>query len=80
MNKYMSITYDTLLDNTKLGYDLYLKTYVKGVPRYVLFYRGDEVFGNDRREELIRQNIKKLFICTEDVQKYFNYQRKTCKQ
>jgi len=76
MNKYMSITYDTLLDNTKLGYDLYLKTYVKGVPRYVLFYRGDEVFGNDRREELIRQNIKKLFICTDDVQKYFNYQEK----
>lgn len=76
MDKYMSINYDTLLENTRLGYDLYLKTYVKGIPRYVLFYRGDESFGNDRRQELIRQNIKKLFINTNDVQKYFNYQEK----
>ncbi|MCP5007697.1 MAG: HD domain-containing protein [Planctomycetes bacterium] len=74
MNKYMAINYDTLLENTRLGYDLYLKTYVKGVPRYVLFYSGDESFGSDRREELIRQNVKKLFISTNDVKKYFSYQ------
>lgn len=79
MNNYIAITQDTLLENTKIGCDLYLKSYVNGTARYVLFCHGDEIFGNDRKEELVEQSIKKLFICEKDFKRYFKYQENNLK-
>ncbi|ODS33082.1 MAG: protein contains HD-GYP domain protein [Candidatus Scalindua rubra] len=61
MINYVAINRDILIDNTKVGCDLYLKTYVNGSPKYVLFCRGDELFSSERRKELIEQNKKKTF-------------------
>ncbi|ODS34268.1 MAG: hypothetical protein SCARUB_00642 [Candidatus Scalindua rubra] len=60
MNNYVAITQNILIDNTKVGCDLYLKNYVNGSPRYVLFCHGDELFSSERRKEL--KELFKEFI------------------
>lgn len=79
MGNYLAITENTLIENTKIGCDLYLKSYVNGLPRYVLFSRGDEVFGNERKKELLGNNIKKLFINSHDLNHFYKYQEKNLK-
>lgn len=54
-------------------------TMVNGVPRYILFTHGDEQFSNERKEELVRKNIRKLFIAKKDLKKYFKYQENNLK-
>ena len=75
----MAVTESSLIENTKIGCDLYIKGYANGVPRYVLFCRGGDTFGNERKEELVRQNIKKLFIPARDLKSYFKYQESNLK-
>lgn len=79
MSNFMAVTQSSLIENTKIGCDLYLKSHVNGVPRFVLFCRGGEIFGNDRREELISKNINKLFIPTRELKAYFKYQENNLK-
>ncbi len=52
---YVAITKDMLVEDTEVGCDLYLRSYVNGYPRYVLFCRGDEQFGSDRKGVLIKE-------------------------
>ncbi len=76
MSDYIAITHSSLVDNTKIGCDVYLKSRINGDIRYILFCRGDEVFCDERRKQLIEQNIEKLFISSRDYEKYFRYQEK----
>ncbi|MFQ5962973.1 MAG: HD-GYP domain-containing protein [Candidatus Scalinduaceae bacterium] len=79
MNDYVAITHESLIENTKIGCDLYLQTNVNGSHRYVLFCRGDEIFCNERREVLIEKHIKRLFISTKDSKSFFRYQEDNLK-
>ncbi len=72
----MAIDNNTLVDDTEVGCDLYLRSYVHGHPRYILFCRGDEQFGSDRKGTLIERNIDKLYILSKDCRNYFKYQEK----
>ncbi len=76
MSNYMAITRGSLVEDTKVGCDLYLKNRINGEFRYVLFCRGDEIYSNERKRRLIDQNIEKLFIRTVDYASYFRYQEK----
>ena len=62
MSNYLAITQSSLIENTKIGCDLYLENRVNGTFRYILFCRGDKLFDSERKGELIRQNIERLFI------------------
>ena len=73
---YLAITKDMLVEDTEVGCDLYLRSYVDGQPRYVLFCRGDEQFGSDRKGVLIEGNIEKLYIPSKDYNNFFKYQEK----
>jgi len=74
MINYVAVTENSLIENTVIGCDLYIRLNVKGSPRHVLFCRGDEAFSNTRREELINRNMDNLFICTRDFKSYIRYQ------
>ncbi len=74
MSNYVAIIRSSLVENTKVGCDLYLRNRINGTVKYVLFCRADELFGNDRRIKLIEQNIEKLFIHAGDHKEYFRYQ------
>jgi HD-GYP domain-containing protein (c-di-GMP phosphodiesterase class II) len=65
-----------LVEDTEVGCDLYLKSYVNGHPKYVLFCHGDEQFGSDRKGVLIEGNIEKLYIPSKDYNNFFKYQEK----
>ena len=73
---YLAITKDMLVEDTEVGCDLYLRSYVNGYPRYVLFCRGDEQFGSDRKGVLIERNIEKLYILSKDYNNFFKYQER----
>jgi HD-GYP domain-containing protein (c-di-GMP phosphodiesterase class II) len=74
MSNYVAIIRSSLVENTKVGCDLYLKNRINGTARYILFCRGDELFCNDRKKKLIEQSIEKLFIRAGDYKEYFKYQ------
>lgn len=76
MNNYVAVTNSFLIDNTRVGCDLYLQSRVNGRFKYILFCRADELFSSERRNELIERNIKKLFIYIKDFKNYFRYQEK----
>ena len=73
---YVAITKDMLVEDTEVGCDLYLRSYVNGYPRYVLFCRRDEQFGSDRKGVLLERNIQKLYILSKDYNNYFEYQER----
>ncbi|MHC4267020.1 MAG: HD-GYP domain-containing protein [Planctomycetota bacterium] len=64
------------MEDTKVGCDLYLRSYVNGYPRYILFCRGDEQFGSDRKGMLIERNIQKLYVLSKEYRDFFKYQEK----
>ncbi len=44
-----------------------------GDGRFILYCRGDIVFENDKKNQLLEKNIIKLFIKRDDQQKYYKY-------
>ncbi len=60
MKEFLAINESTLIVDTEVECDLYLKSNVNGVLRYVLFSHGGETFRNDRRKKLVENNITKL--------------------
>ncbi len=74
MSNYVAIIRSSLVENTKVGCDLYLKNRINGTAKYILFCRADEIFGDDRRKKLIEHKIEKLFIRAGDYKEYFRYQ------
>ncbi len=71
---YVAISKDSVMEDTTVGCDLYLRSYVNGYPRYVLFCRSDEQFGSDRKGVLIEKNIQKLYVHSTEFKKIFKYQ------
>jgi putative nucleotidyltransferase with HDIG domain len=70
---YLPIDSSSLRTDTKIGCDLYLLVESSGDRRFILYCRGDVVFENDKKDQLLEKNISKLFIKKEDQQKYFEY-------
>ena len=79
MNEYTAITKNALVENTRLAFDLFLKTVVNGQARYILFCCAEEQFSSKRHEELLSKNAQKLYISTKDTGKYLKYQEENLK-
>ncbi len=79
MSEYRAITKNALIENTKIEFDLFLKSGSNGHSSYILFSCGDELFSPERREELISRNEQKLYISTKDTDKYLKYQENNLK-
>ena len=74
MSEYTAITGNSLLEDSSLEFDLYLKSGSNGHSNYVLFCRGQDGFSQERKEELLSKNIDNLYIAAEDTGKYLRYQ------
>lgn len=79
MDEYTAITKNAIIEDTEIGFNLFLRTDVNGHPRYILFCRGDEQFTPERKEQLLSRKEQKLYISTEDIDKYLRYQEKNLK-
>jgi HD-GYP domain-containing protein (c-di-GMP phosphodiesterase class II) len=73
MADYLPISLSSLRTNTVIGCDIYLLVQVDGSNRYVLYYKGNDLFERSKRELLITKNINKLFINKEDQERYSEY-------
>ncbi len=71
---YIGIDKHILVENSKIGCDLYLKVHVNGTSRYVLFCHGSEQYGTVRKGELVERSIERLYIQAKDYEKFFKYQ------
>jgi len=80
MSEYTAITKNALIENTKIEFELFLKSGSNGHSKYVLFSCGDELFTPERREELMSRNEQKLYISKKDSVKYLRYQEENLKQ
>ncbi len=80
MNEYIAITKNALIENTKIDFDLFLRSDVNGHSKYILFCRGNEQFSHDRKGELLNRNTQRLYISTKDTDKYLRYQEKNLKR
>ncbi|MCP4253806.1 MAG: HD domain-containing protein, partial [Candidatus Scalindua sp.] len=72
--QYVAIDKNTLVEDKEVGCDLYLKSSINRNPRYVLFCHGDEQFRHERNGSMIERNTEKLYILSEDYEKFFKYQ------
>ncbi len=70
---YLPIGSSSLRTDTKIGCDLYLLLETSSDRTFILYCRGDVIFENDKKDQLIERNISNLFIKKEDQQKYFDY-------
>ena len=79
MSEYTAITKNALVANTKLAFDLFLRSDVGGKTRYILFCRADDHFSAKRQEELLSKNAERLYISKKDTGKYLRYQEENLK-
>ena len=79
MKEFLAINESTLIVDTEVECDLYLKSHVNGVPRYILFSHGGEMFRNDRRKQLIENNITKLYVYANSYKTFNDYQEQNLK-
>jgi putative nucleotidyltransferase with HDIG domain len=73
MHNYLPINSSSIKIDTQVGCDLYLHVKSGEANRYVLYCRGNAVFGNNNRGMLWEKNISKLFIKEDDQQTYYEY-------
>ena len=79
ISEYIAITRNALIGNTEIDFDLYLSSGTHGHSKYVLFCRGSEQFSQERREDLLNRNIDRLYISSNDTEKYLKYQEQNLK-
>ncbi len=79
MKEFLAINESTLIEDTEVDCDLYLKSHVNGVPRYILFSHGGEMFRGDRRKQLIENNITKLYVYANSYKTFNDYQEQNLK-
>lgn len=79
MEEYTAITGNTLLNDSNMEFDLYLRIGSNGNTKHVLFCRGTDGFNQEKKEELLSRNIERLYITTEDKEKYLKYQERNLK-
>lgn len=73
MHNYLPINSSGIKIDTQVGCDLYLHVKSGAGSRYVLYCKGDAVFGYNNRGMLWEKNTSKLFIKKDDQQKYYEY-------
>ncbi|MGR3303490.1 MAG: HD-GYP domain-containing protein [Candidatus Scalindua sp.] len=79
MDEYTAITGNSLLEDSSLEFNLYLKSGSNGHSKYVLFCRGRDGFSKEKRKVLLSKNIDRLYITAEDTGKYLRYQEDNLK-
>jgi HD-GYP domain-containing protein (c-di-GMP phosphodiesterase class II) len=70
---YLPISPSSLRTNTTVGCDIYLLAKTTAEIRFVLYCRGDAVFDEDKKDMLVAQRIKSLFIKKGEQHTYFAY-------
>ncbi len=70
---YLPITPSSLRTNTTVGCDIFLLAKSTAELRFVLYCKGDAVFDEAKKEMLVAQKIKSLFIKKEDQDVFFEY-------
>jgi HD-GYP domain-containing protein (c-di-GMP phosphodiesterase class II) len=70
---YLPIAPSSLRTNTTVGCDIYLLAKSTADLRFVLYCRGDAVFDDEKKDMLVAQKIKSLFIKKEDQDVFFEY-------
>ena len=79
ISEYTAITGSMLLEDSDIGFDLYLSSGTHGHSKFVLFCHGNEHFSQERREDLLNRKIDRLYISTKDTEKYHKYQERNLK-
>jgi len=79
-NEYIAISKDALVENTKIEFDVFLRSDQNGRSRYILFCRGNQAFSSERKGELLNRNTQRLYIAAKDTSKYIRYQENNLKQ
>jgi HD-GYP domain-containing protein (c-di-GMP phosphodiesterase class II) len=70
---YLPIAPSSLRTNTTVGCDIFLLAKSTAELRFVLYCRGDAVFDDDKKDMLVAQKIKSLFIKKDDQAAFFEY-------
>lgn len=70
---YIPILVDTIRIDTTVGCDLYLQNHIDGKVNYILYCSGSNAVKSDKIEELLRNNINRLFIRKKEQKKYLRY-------
>jgi HD-GYP domain-containing protein (c-di-GMP phosphodiesterase class II) len=70
---YLPISPHSLRTSTTVGCDIYLLAKTTTEVRFVLYCRGDAVFDEAKKNMLVAQKIKSLFIKKEKQQAFFDY-------
>ncbi len=70
---YLPITPSSLRTNTTVGCDIFLLAKSTAEARFVLYCRGDAVFDEAKKNMLVAQKIKSLFIKNEERKTFFDY-------
>lgn len=72
-NRFIPVTLKDIKSGPFSGVDLYVKTYIGNKTKYVLYYKGNDIFMNEKKEDLIRRNIRRLFIPKNGKTRYMQY-------
>ena len=70
---YLPIRPDSLKTNTTVGCDIYILTKTATEDRFVLYCMKDAVFDEAKKEMLLEQKIKSIFIKKEEQPAFFDY-------
>ncbi len=70
---YLPITPSSLRTNTTVGCDIYLLAKTTAEVRFVLYCVRDAVFDDEKKNMLVAQKIKSLFIKKDEQQAFFEY-------
>ncbi len=70
---YLPIRPDSLKTNSTVGCDVYLLTKTAAEVRFVLYCKGDAIFDDAKKEMLVVQKIKSVFIKKEEQPAFFDY-------
>jgi len=72
-NDYIPIPLETIQPHSCIGCNIYIKIHANFQTRYILYCSAENIFKQDKIEELLKHNIQWLFISKEDQKKYFQY-------
>jgi len=70
---YIPISLDTVRVGSTVGCDLYIQNYIDGEIKYILYCSGTNAIKSNKIEELLKNQINRLFIRKEEQKKYLKY-------
>ncbi len=73
-NKFLPVTLQSLKSGPFKTSELYLENKNNGKRSYILYWKGgNNLFVNEKREEFIRRNVKKLFVPKNGKKQYLRF-------